>query len=345
MSKIGFPGGGGGGGGGSGSPVDSRAVTGVIIPDTSGAYSIGQNGTPFGSGFYQGVAVGGQDAFDTVAPFAVASGGVSGTRAGGFTGEFTPKEGTVYIADGNIYVPNDRGVYMGNTANTTFQLALYRDEFNRFIINGGNGSGIAQFDTGGRMGWGLGIGESGLGNMDGGNVGSLIYHNRRHNAFSLFQVQANPNQGANNLIRTVDTDNNVGMRILQSGTILPGSDDNGGEVGNASARWSSIHGVSVSGTNVGAGTQMYISGIAVGDFLGGGGGGNPVDSRAATGDILVDADSSYTLGNSPSSGWQDVFATSGHFASGIVITAPNGSGWLLDLDNAGILSTNGPFAL
>lgn len=38
-------------------------------------------------------------------------------------------------------------------------------------------------------------------------------------------------------------------------------------------------------------------------------------------------------------------ATSGTFPSGIIISAPNGSGWRLTLDNDGILSTEGPFNL
>ena len=89
--------------------------------------------------------------------------------------------------------------------------------------------------------------------------------------------------------------------------------------------------------------QVSISGINVGDFLGAGA-GNPVDARAVTGDITVDADDTHALGTQAAQ-FADIFATSGHFESGVIMTAPNGSGWRLTLDNAGILQTNGPFVL
>lgn len=39
----------------------------------------------------------------------------------------------------------------------------------------------------------------------------------------------------------------------------------------------------------------------------------------------------------------NVIATSGSFPSGIVITSPNGSGWLLTIDNTGAVNTSEPF--
>lgn len=90
-----------------------------------------------------------------------------------------------------------------------------------------------------------------------------------------------------------------------------------------------------SGIHVGAESQMWISGIPVGDYLGGGG-GNPVDSRAATGDITVDTSGAYNLGelNAP--------FNSGFF-NRVVVYAPNGSGWYIDVDNDGVLQTTGPY--
>jgi len=323
MSKIGFPGGGGAGGGGGAAGVDtingesgaltlagasgitintpgttisvnggdllpldgSRSMAGNLLPDGSGTRSFGEAGTPWSSGLFEDVRVGG-DAHTEVAPFAVASGGVSGTVAGGFTGDFTPKDGVVQIAHGNIYIPNEKAIYYGNAAGTTFQKTTMRDQFNRFFYFAGNGSGIMQFDTSGRMGLGNGITESGLGTMD-GNVGTAIFHNARTATHTKVLVHANSAQDGNPLFATKDTDNNEGMHILQSGIIVPAT-NNTGSVGNEDAGFADMY----------AETQMYISGVAVGDFLSaGGGGGNPVDSRAVTGSIVPDAVKTYGIGD------------------------------------------------
>jgi hypothetical protein len=93
--------------------------------------------------------------------------------------------------------------------------------------------------------------------------------------------------------------------------------------------------------------QIYISGIAVGDRLGlAGGGGNPVDSRAATGNINPDTDDSYNLG-STSLKWKELNVTSGIIPSGVVIAATDQptSGFLVRVNSEGILTTSGPFAL
>ena len=87
-------------------------------------------------------------------------------------------------------------------------------------------------------------------------------------------------------------------------------------------------------------SQVSISGIDVGDFPS----AAAVDARPATGDINPDTDDTYSIGN-VTVAWNDIHATSGHFASGIIMAAPNGSGWRLSLDNAGILQTDGPFVL
>ncbi len=71
-----------------------------------------------------------------------------------------------------------------------------------------------------------------------------------------------------------------------------------------------------SGTVVGAGTDLYVSGISVGDFLSAGG-GNPIDSRAATGDVVPNASGTLDLG-SVSAPWRAVRALSGIFGSGTV---------------------------
>ncbi len=96
----------------------------------------------------------------------------------------------------------------------------------------------------------------------------------------------------------------------------------------------------------GVATQLYVSGIAVGDFLipGGGGGGNPVDARAATGDIISDTQNTHAIGTSGAR-FDVVHAQSGNFASGIVLNSPNGSGWLITIQNDGLLQSNGPFVV
>ena len=68
--------------------------------------------------------------------------------------------------------------------------------------------------------------------------------------------------------------------------------------------------------------------------------GNTISAANRNGSI-VGASGHFTSGYFE----DDVFAESGRFPSGIVMTAPNGSGWRLTLDNDGILSTEGPFVL
>ncbi len=91
-------------------------------------------------------------------------------------------------------------------------------------------------------------------------------------------------------------------------------------------------GIPLSGTAIGASTQMWISGISVGDKLGAGG-GNPIDARAATGDVDPNASGTLDMGSTTLS-WG-----SGWF-NGVVLTAEtDGSQWALRVDDAGGLST------
>lgn len=71
---------------------------------------------------------------------------------------------------------------------------------------------------------------------------------------------------------------------------------------------------STSGANIGAGTQIWLSGIPIGDHLDKGAAGSPVDGRAVTGNIITDTYGSYGLGN------ETYPFASGVFSSGIAIT-------------------------
>ncbi len=250
MSKISVPGAGGGAAGG-GNPVDSRAVTGNILPDTANIYSIGASGNPFASGLFDILHLG--------------------------------EAGNSGIMLGHSGAGNTLTVQRGDSLVWSRVLAL------DFKLSTSNAR----------------LGNDGLFLDDVGEV-----------SFSSTANESGPKD--------------VLLTREGSGVLLLGD---GASTSGAALKAS---GAFFTG-------QIWLSGLAVGDRLGTGG-GNPVDSRAVTGNIAVDSDDSYSLGTQAAR-FTDIFAESGHFSSGVIMTAPNGSGWRVTLDNAGILQTNGPFVL
>ena len=89
-----------------------------------------------------------------------------------------------------------------------------------------------------------------------------------------------------------------------------------------------------SGATLGAATQIYVSGTAIGDYLSEHPAGTtPIDARAATGDLDPNASGTLDMGSTTLS-WG-----SGFF-NGVVLTAESdGSQWALQVDATGGLST------
>ena len=82
-------------------------------------------------------------------------------------------------------------------------------------------------------------------------------------------------------------------------------------------------------------------------FPGGGGGGGhsiPVDSRAATGDIIPNSSGGHNIGTTALP-FDNVVAVSGQFPSGVVVVDANGSGWLITVSTIGELTTSGPIVI
>lgn len=245
MTKITFGGQGGGGG------VSDHGGLAGLGDDDHSQYVIGDaSRSSAGIILSSGAAIG-LGATSGLAPLIVGSGGVSGTVAGGFVGQFLPKAGTVQIADGSIWLPNEKGIYVGNSAGTTFQRILRRNSSNEMVFTDGAGSGSFKLDTSSRLGFGAGAEVSGIGNID-SNAGTIVFLNNRSDGANKIIILANAQQSTNPLITFKDVDNVNKVKI---------------------------------------------------------------------------------------------YANSGVYPGGIILQAPNSSGWLLSVDNAGLLTTTGPFTI
>ena len=378
---------------GGGNPVDSRAATGDIIPDTNHIYDIGNDGSgwnnvyansgTFSSGF---IAGSGQVIGELVVGDVTNS-----VRINESTRSIEFYEGAIKRAllfDGGLEWKTGAYVLWGSDAK------LKRNAENDLLIE--NGAGVSGTFTGGSGVFAKQVTISGVnvgdylsttaGGADGSGVGSIIASGSTIYPSDL----------------TVDGAGTVKVSVAGSTMTISGIAGAGGGVTDHGlltgladddhtqyllradfAASGNNGGVPLSGTTVGAASQMYISGVAVGDFLGGGGGasdgsgvgsiiasgstiypsdltiagagtvtasvagstltisgiaggggsGSPVDSRAATGDILVDTSGAYMLGSKAKP-----FA-SGAFDSVVLLASGDGSAWRMRVNTDGSLYT------
>jgi len=222
---------------------------------------IGESGITINGDAAGNITISGPAGFDTrltlgggsgQAPLIVTGNTISGIRAGGNPGDFAPQADTVILADGGIWIPNNKALWYGNSAGTTFQRGMYRNTNNEIVLVGGGGSGVAKFDTSGRIGYGLGIDASGLGNMN-AITGSINFFSDHASDGTQVAIHANDRQSTTPVFVTKDAARQTQVKIYAEG--------------------------------------------------------------------------------------------SGLLPEGIIIRAPNGSGWLTTVDNDGVLTTEGPFIL
>jgi hypothetical protein len=343
----------------AGSPVDSRAATGDIAVDVDVQYKLGEAALAWGSGFFQ--LASGVDLSGSTSVGAGSQIYISGIDVGNrlYTeaeintqietlvegGTLDPVSGVNAGAATQIYIS---GISLGdNLLSDHGQLAGLGDDDHA----------IYSLVDGTRAFTGAVSGEAGLG-IDGilyvSGVPISTYARTEAQITSLAETfieggTADPASGVNigaatqiyvsgvsvgDFLSTAAPGSPVDSRAA-TGDISPDTDV-AYDLGSESSRWGSGHfllasGVTVSGTDMGASSQVWISGIPVGDNLGQGG-GSPVDARAATGDILPDTSGAYQVG-----------ATGTPFGSGafdaLVLNDTNGVSWRITVGTNGKLTT------
>jgi hypothetical protein len=330
MSKIGFPGGSRGpagpvGSAGAGSPVDSRASSGIIYPDTSGAYSVGTSAQPFGSVLATTVNTSGIQ-FDTT------------------------------VGDNSVHSP---GLMFWDDAEKT--VALYTDEPDVKLQVGQELWVFARNNSGATI--------SGL--------QAVTVNGAQGNRPTIALAHADSDESIENLIgiATHDIENNSDGYITINGVV-----NDVDTTGPGAETWNDGDEVYISATvsgqltnirpeapnyvvhvghilNAHANQGKLLTAISPTNFA------DPVtfkhidilDGVHMYSDILTDTPSTRSIGTA-TSGFKEVHAdtgnfdnvvvaSSGTFPSGVVLVSPNGSGWLLTVDNTGAVNTSEPFVV